>query len=226
MISACRPGLTGWRADEEDRERRGADLLRRPRQKGLSPLHRQPGHRVSRTLRSWLHRKSFMGTVSRYLLKRELPCNQKSVFYFVSFLMWRLERKKKKVLLSSVRSSLWNLVFCLSGRCTVQKETTTLASPVSSRAWSLTTRRSDIFPPIVSVRYKRSQRPSGHQGWPQRRLLLPSLMPLMFDWLPEPTAKKRKPSRSPWWSSNWEQHSEDFDSSTFVITMIQPGDQL
>lgn len=68
MISACRPGLTGWRADEEDRERRGADLLRRPRQKGLSPLHRQPGHRVSRTLGSWLHRKSFMGTVSRYLL--------------------------------------------------------------------------------------------------------------------------------------------------------------
>lgn len=145
--------------------------------------------------------------------------------------MWRLERKNKNVLLSSVRSSLWNLlctlVFCLSGRCTVQRETTTLASPVSSRAWSLTTRRSAIFPPIVSVRYKRSQRPSVHRGWPQRRLLLPSLMSLMFDWLPVPTAKKRKSSRSPWWSSNCEQHSEDFDSSTFVITMmIQPGDQL
>lgn len=47
LISSCPPGLTGRRADEEDRERRGADLLRRPGQKGLSPLHRQPGHRVS-----------------------------------------------------------------------------------------------------------------------------------------------------------------------------------
>lgn len=47
VSSSCRPGLTGWRADEEDRERGGADLLRRPRQEGFPPLHRQPGHRVS-----------------------------------------------------------------------------------------------------------------------------------------------------------------------------------
>lgn len=37
----------GWRADEEDWERGGADLLRWSRQKGFPPLHRQPGHRVS-----------------------------------------------------------------------------------------------------------------------------------------------------------------------------------
>lgn len=38
---------TGRGADQEDREGGGADLVRRPRQEGLPPLHRQPGHRVS-----------------------------------------------------------------------------------------------------------------------------------------------------------------------------------
>lgn len=117
MISACRPGLTGWRADEEDRERRGADLLRRPRQKGLSPLHRQPGHRVSPTQEELYGDSQQLFTVFFSCNERELLCNQKSVlsilFCIISDVKVREEEQKRPAFISKIISVKPSLHTCV-----------------------------------------------------------------------------------------------------------------